>query len=266
MMRIVWCSFWYTTDLQDFFHCHCQLRAGELNLRPPDRYWGTEVLIGTATGTRSRHTLVSSLIQQGGKSFEGRCKKLNIGWKAEDIWRGFRILNSGDILLWDNRRILGKPIIVLARQAQPTHNELNLLGKHSSCSRATHIKGFSKGKGAEKKNVKNLVFCQTPLGHSPPLPVWQKTKLFTDFFSAPFPKVPMFQCHPLSYLRGMKLNRASPIGIETVENIVFEVIVSWPLKNISYVWSMAFVNWKIRVGITLNGWKMGIFVTIWCGS
>ena len=33
---------------------------------------------------------------------------------------------SGDTLLWDNRRILGKPIllaiIVLARQAQPTHD------------------------------------------------------------------------------------------------------------------------------------------------
>ena len=70
----------------------------------------------------------------------------------------------------------------------------------------------------------------------------------------------MFQCHPLSYLRWMKLNKASPIGIETVENIVFEVIVSWPLKNISYIWSMAFVNWKIRVKITLNGWKMVIFV------
>ena len=134
MMRIVWCSFWYTTDLQDFFHCHCQLRAGELNLRSPDRYWGTEVLIGTATGTRSRHTLVSSLIQQGGKSFEGRCKKLNIGWKAEDIWRGFRILNSGDILLWDNRRILGKPIIVLARQAQPTRiNQKYYLGDKIEC-------------------------------------------------------------------------------------------------------------------------------------
>ena len=29
---------------------------------------------------------------------------------------------SGDTLLWDNRRMLGKPIIVLARQAQPTHD------------------------------------------------------------------------------------------------------------------------------------------------
>ena len=29
---------------------------------------------------------------------------------------------SGDTLLWDNRRILGKTIIVLAWQAQPTHD------------------------------------------------------------------------------------------------------------------------------------------------
>ena len=29
---------------------------------------------------------------------------------------------SSDTLLWDNRRILGKPIIVLTRQAQPTHD------------------------------------------------------------------------------------------------------------------------------------------------
>ena len=46
------------------------------------------------------------------------------------------------------------------------------------------------GKGAgEKKSGKSLVFCQTPLGPPlpPPPPVRQKTKLFLDFFSAPFP-------------------------------------------------------------------------------
>ena len=31
------------------------------------------------------------------------------------------VIISGDTLLWDNRRILSKPIIVLTRQAQPTH-------------------------------------------------------------------------------------------------------------------------------------------------
>ena len=46
--------------------------------------------------------------------------------------------------------------------------------------------------------------------------------------------------HPLIYLRGMKSNGASLI--ETRENIVFEVVVSRPFKNISYVWSMAFGN------------------------
>ena len=34
----------------------------------------------------------------------------------------------GDTLLWDNRRILGKPKIVLARQAQPTHDYQRLIG------------------------------------------------------------------------------------------------------------------------------------------
>ena len=41
------------------------------------------------------------------------------------VWKNFcwnRALLSGDTLLWDNRRILGKPIIVLTRQAQPTHD------------------------------------------------------------------------------------------------------------------------------------------------
>ena len=46
---------------------------------------------------------------------------------------------SGDTLLWDNRRMLGKPIIVLARQAQPTHDYSDILGKHRSCSRTTHM-------------------------------------------------------------------------------------------------------------------------------
>ena len=34
----------------------------------------------------------------------------------------FSLNTSGDTLLLDIRRILGKPIIVLARQAPPTHN------------------------------------------------------------------------------------------------------------------------------------------------
>ena len=46
--------------------------------------------------------------------------------------------------------------------------------------------------------------------------------------------------HPLIYLRGMKSNGASPI--ETRESIIFEVVVSRPFKNISYVWSIAFGN------------------------
>ena len=36
-----------------------------------------------------------------------------------------RVVTSGVTLLWDIRRILDKPIIVLARQAQPTHWVLN---------------------------------------------------------------------------------------------------------------------------------------------
>ena len=35
---------------------------------------------------------------------------------------GHRVFISGDTLLWDNRRIFGKLIIVLAQPAQSTHN------------------------------------------------------------------------------------------------------------------------------------------------
>ena len=42
--------------------------------------------------------------------------------RFDDQSKYWSVLNSGDTLLWDNRWILGKPIIVLTRQAQPTHN------------------------------------------------------------------------------------------------------------------------------------------------
>ena len=41
---------------------------------------------------------------------------------------GWRVNASGDTLLWDIQGILGKPIIVLARQAQPTHDQSDILG------------------------------------------------------------------------------------------------------------------------------------------
>ena len=47
-------------------------------------------------------------------------KKTIVG--CELISGGSKEGSSGDTFLWDNRQILEKPIIVLARQAQPTHN------------------------------------------------------------------------------------------------------------------------------------------------
>ena len=63
--------------------------------------------------------------------------------RLELIQSAGRVKNSGDTLLWDNRRILGKPIIVLAWQASLlTINWVySRLGKHSSCSRAPHMMG-----------------------------------------------------------------------------------------------------------------------------
>ena len=44
-------------------------------------------------------------------------KKLFFGYLSQMCFP-----TSGDTLLWENRRILVKPIIVLAQQSQPTHN------------------------------------------------------------------------------------------------------------------------------------------------
>ena len=42
--------------------------------------------------------------------------------KVQNVRLKMRVCNSGDTLLWDNRRILCKPVIVLTRQARPNHD------------------------------------------------------------------------------------------------------------------------------------------------